>query len=93
MLGAAVGLLERPQQLVPVLESLGKRHAGYGVRNEHYDTVGEALLWTLERGLGTLFTPEVQAAWGSLYGLVATTMKNATNASPAQMEAAEASAH
>ena len=91
MLGAAVGLLERPEQLVSVLESLGKRHAGYGVRDEHYDTVGEALLWTLERGLGTLFTPEVQAAWGALYGLVATTMKNAANTSPAQLEAAEVS--
>ena len=92
MLGAAVGLLERPQQLIPVLESLGKRHAGYGVRDAHYDTVGEALLWTLERGLGPVFTPEVKAAWASLYGVVATTMKNAATAKPAERELAEASA-
>jgi hemoglobin-like flavoprotein len=90
MLGAAIGMLERPQQLIAVLESLGKRHAGYGVRDEHYDTVGEALLWTLERGLGPVFTPEVQAAWAALYGVVATTMKNAANARPAEHELAEA---
>jgi hemoglobin-like flavoprotein len=90
MLGAAIGMLERPQQLIAVLESLGKRHAGYGVRDEHYDTVGEALLWTLERGLGPVFTPEVQAAWTALYGVVATTMKNAANARPAEHELTEA---
>src|SRR5215475_5830594 len=93
MLGAAVALLDRPQQLIPVLQSLGKRHAGYGVRDEHYDTVGAALLWTLERGLGPVFTPEVKAAWAVLYGVVATTMKNAANAAPAEFEHAEANAH
>ena len=93
MLGAAIGMLDRPQQLISVLESLGKRHAGYGVRDEHYDTVGEALLWTLERGLGPLFTPEVKTAWAALYGVVARTMKNAANAAPAEFEHAEAIAH
>ncbi len=91
MLGAAIGMLDRPQQLISVLESLGKRHAGYGVRDEHYDTVGEALLWTLERGLGAVFTSEVNAAWAAVYGVVATTMKNAANAQPAEL--AEAAAH
>jgi hemoglobin-like flavoprotein len=93
MLGAAIGMLDRPQQLIAVLESLGKRHAGYGVRDEHYDTVGEALLWTLERGLGPVFTPEVKAAWAALYGIVATTMKNAANARPAEHELTEAVVH
>jgi hemoglobin-like flavoprotein len=77
VLGAAVAMLNRPEQLVPVLQSLGKRHADYGVRDEHYDTVGEALLWTLQQGLGPVFTPEVQAAWASLYHTIATTMKTA----------------
>jgi hemoglobin-like flavoprotein len=90
MLGAAVGMLDRPQQLIAVLQSLGKRHAGYGVRDEHYDTVGEALLWTLERGLGPVFTSEVKAAWASLYEVVATTMKNAANTQPAEDELADA---
>lgn len=90
MLGAAIGMLDRPQQLISVLESLGKRHASYGVRDEHYDTVGEALLWTLERGLGPVFTPEVKAAWAALYGVVATTMKNAAKRRPEERELAEA---
>lgn len=77
MLGAAVQLLEKPDALVPVLEGLGRRHVGYGVRDEHYDTVGEALLWTLHSALGDFFTPNAREAWASLYGFVAATMKRA----------------
>jgi hemoglobin-like flavoprotein len=88
VLGAAVGMLNRPDQLMPVLESLGKRHAGYGVRDEHYDTVGEALLWTLQQGLGPLYTPEVEAAWASLYNTISTTMKNAAAQEPVAPEQA-----
>lgn len=80
MIGAAVGQLDRPKVLVPVLENLGRRHVGYGVEDRHYDTVGAALLWTLEQGLGPAFTEEVRAAWVALYTLVATTMKNAAAA-------------
>ena len=77
MLTAAVKGLPRLDRLVPVVEDLGRRHAGYGVADEHYDTVGAALLWTLEKGLGTAFTPEVKEAWVTVYVLLATTMKNA----------------
>ncbi len=77
MLGAAVGLLDKPEALIPTLESLGRRHVSYGVRDEHYATVGAALLWTLEQGLGAAFTPEVRAAWIVLYEVVATTMQGA----------------
>src|SRR5262245_51994097 len=77
MLTAAVKGLDRLEQLVPVVQDLGRRHAGYGVEDKHYDTVGEALLWTLEMGLGAAFTPEVRTAWATVYGLLATTMKNA----------------
>ena len=63
--------------LVPAVQALGKRHQTYGVKDAHYDTVGEALLWTLERGLGDGFTPDVKTAWASAYGLLATTMKTA----------------
>ena len=79
MLGAAVGMLNKPAALIPALQSLGRRHAGYGVRDELYATVGEALIWTLERGLGPAFTPEVRAAWVELYAVVASTMQNAAN--------------
>ena len=63
MLTAAVKGLPRLDRLVPVVEDLGRRHVGYGVRDEHYDTVGAALIWTLEKGLGSAFTPDVKDAW------------------------------
>lgn len=81
MLTAAVKGLDRLDQLVPVVEDLGRRHAGYGVADAHYDTVGAALLWTLEKGLGSAFTPEVKGAWVEVYGLLAGTMKNAARES------------
>src|SRR5215510_3333401 len=77
MLTAAVKGLPRLDRLVPVVEDLGRRHAGYGVSDAHYDTVGAALLWTLEKGLGTAFTPDVKDAWTTVYGVLASTMKNA----------------
>jgi hemoglobin-like flavoprotein len=77
MLAAAVRLLEKPESLVPVLQDLGRRHVGYGVRDEHYDTVGEALLWMLGETLGPVFTAPAREAWASLYGVVAATMKSA----------------
>ena len=81
MLTAAVKGLDRLEQLVPVVEDLGRRHAGYGVADAHYDTVGAALLWTLDKGLGSAFTPEVRDAWITVYGLLAGTMKNAAKES------------
>ena len=77
MLTAAVKGLDRLEQLVPVLQDLGRRHAAYGVAEAHYDTVGAALLWTLEMGLGKTFTAEMKAAWTAVYVLLATTMKEA----------------
>ena len=77
MLTAAVKGLNNLDRLVPVVEDLGRRHAGYGVADAHYNTVGEALLWTLEKGLGDAFTPEVKDAWATVYGLLASTMQNA----------------
>ena len=77
MITAAVKGLDRLDQLVPVVQDLGRRHGGYGVVDKHYDTVAEALLWTLEMGLGRGFTPEVKEAWTAVYTLLATTMKDA----------------
>jgi hemoglobin-like flavoprotein len=74
MIGSALHLLDRPAALLPVLRSLGARHAGYRVREEHYDTVGAALILTLEQGLGSAFTAEARAAWVDLYGIIARTM-------------------
>jgi len=77
MLTAAVKGLDRLEQLVPVVQDLGRRHATYGVEERHYETVGAALLWTLEKGLGKAFTPETKAAWATVYGILATTMQDA----------------
>jgi hemoglobin-like flavoprotein len=75
MIAAAVGGLNNLDQLVPAVKALGARHSGYGVTAAHYEIVGETLLWTLERGLGEGFTPEVRSAWAKVYGVLATTMQ------------------
>lgn len=74
MIAASVGALERLDTIVPHIRALGARHAGYGVTEDHYATVGAALLWTLEKGLGADFTPAVREAWTSTYSLLANTM-------------------
>ncbi|HVR94592.1 MAG TPA: globin domain-containing protein, partial [Casimicrobiaceae bacterium] len=56
-------------------KSLGARHAAYGTKTEHYAIVAEALLWSLEKGLGDAFTPEVRSAWAKVYDVLATTMQ------------------
>jgi len=85
MLAAAIELLDRPASLTPVLLKLGQRHAGYGVVDAHYASVGAALLDTLAAGLGESFTPEVREAWTTMYGDVARTMQ--AGALPAPMAA------
>ena len=80
MITVAVNGLVRIETLVPLIEALGRRHAGYGVKDEHYATVASALLWTLEQGLGDDFTPEVREAWSAAYGVLATTMQKAAQA-------------
>src|SRR4051812_16998284 len=77
MLTAAVKGLDHLEQLVPAVQNLGRRHAGYGVEDRHYEVVAEALLWTLAAGLGRGFTPDVRDAWVAVYTLLATTMKDA----------------
>ncbi len=74
MIATAVAALERLDTIVPAVRALGARHAGYGVSEEHYASVGAALIWTLERGLGAEFTPAVRSAWTSTYSLLANTM-------------------
>ena len=77
MINTAVNGLDRLEAIVPAVQELGRRHVGYGVKDKDYDTVGGALLWTLEAGLGDAFTPEVKDAWATVYGVLATTMKDA----------------
>jgi hemoglobin-like flavoprotein len=74
-IGIAVKSLDRLETPVPTLQELGRRHVEYGVKDEDYDTVGEALLWSLEQFLGADFTPSVKEAWVVVYGILANTMK------------------
>ena len=71
--------------LVPVLESvqaMGRRHVAYGVTAAHYDTVGNALIWTLSQGLGAQFTPAVKSAWIEAYTTLSSAMKQAAYGKP-----------
>ena len=77
MLNTAVVGLDRLDAIVPAVADLGRRHVDYGVTAEHYDTVGAALLWTLEQGLGDAFTEEVKSAWTVAYTTLADVMKAA----------------
>ena len=74
MIGIAVSGLNDLETLLPAVKSLGQRHATYGVKAEHYELVGEALLWTLEQGLGELFTEETRKAWSNTYQKLAEIM-------------------
>lgn len=76
MLELAVNGLDRIDQLVPAVQALGARHAGYGVKERHYKTVGAALLWMLEKALRADFTPQTREAWATVYKLLAQTMKD-----------------
>ena len=82
MLGTAVAGLSHLDTLLPAVQALGRRHAGYGVKAQHYAPVGSALLWTLEKGLGETFTPAVKDAWATTYIVLSTTMMNAANERP-----------
>lgn len=82
-LETVVAQLDRLDRLLPVAEALARRHVGYGVRPEHYAPVGAALLWTLEHGLGTAFTPDAKAAWAAAYGALAGAMQAAAYPQPA----------
>jgi hemoglobin-like flavoprotein len=77
MFGQVVSLLNDPDELPLLLQQLGKRHKAYHVTPEQYDTVGEALIWTLEQTLEIGFTDEVRAAWHKMYAFMAETARQA----------------
>jgi hemoglobin-like flavoprotein len=77
VIATAVAGLDNSDALVPLVEDLGRRHAGYGVSDAHYESVGAALLWTLEQALGSAWNAETKAAWTELYGLLSGIMRRA----------------
>jgi nitric oxide dioxygenase len=74
-----IARLQRMDDIERVITALATRHVQYGTRPEHYQTVGQALLWTLETVLEDRWDDDTRAAWTEMYGLVATTMINAEN--------------
>ncbi|MPZ58037.1 MAG: hemin receptor [Rhizobiales bacterium] len=77
MLATAVTNLHQVETILPAVQDLGRRPVAYGVTDKHFEPVGEALLWTLEKGLGDEFTPPVKEAWTETYLTVAGVMKQA----------------
>jgi methyl-accepting chemotaxis protein/nitric oxide dioxygenase len=86
----AVTSLDQPHAMIPALQAMGQRQVRYGVRTEHYATVGAALLRTLEKDLGKAFKPEVRTAWANVYSFMANTMKSAAAELELETEAAMA---
>jgi hemoglobin-like flavoprotein len=76
MISVAVNSLARLETIVPAVQALGRRHAGYGVKKHHYTVVEAALLWALAQGLGEKFTREIEEAWRTAYRVLATTMQS-----------------
>ena len=74
MLAAVVNGLSNIESILPGASALATRHVTYGAKAEHYPVVGGALLWTLQKGLGEAWTPEVAAAWTAAYGTLSTYM-------------------
>jgi hemoglobin-like flavoprotein len=88
MLKFAVETLDRIDVFMPSLEALGRKHVGYGVRDEHYDAIGASLILTLRQMFGKEFTLETEKAWLETYTLVAGTMRRAAKQTRAKSAAA-----
>ena len=93
LLATCIGKVHDFAALAPIIRELGKRHAGYGARQQHYAVVAEALLWALAEGLGVAFVPEVRSAWAKVYSLLAKTMQaGAADSVPTALSASARSA-
>jgi hemoglobin-like flavoprotein len=82
MIGLAVHGLKSPETLIPAVQDLGRRHVTYGVEAKDYETVGKALILTLEQGLGADFTPQAKEAWMATYQFLSGIMKQAAYSEP-----------
>jgi hemoglobin-like flavoprotein len=88
MIATAVENLDRLDLVLSAVRDLGRRHAGYGIKEVDYDTVETALLLTLAQALGGEFTPEVRQAWIACYRTLAEVMKTAAQEPAGQAQAA-----
>jgi hemoglobin-like flavoprotein len=85
-LAMAVSNLHQVEKIIPAVQDLGRRHAGYRVASERYEPVGAALLWALEQSLESAFTPQVRDAWTATYSTIADVMKAAAAEIPPKAE-------
>ena len=83
MLATAVNNLHNVEAIIPAVQDLGKKHVAYGVTADHYTPVGEALIYTLDKGLGPDFTPDVKEAWVATYTTLQSVMTEAAATVPA----------
>ncbi len=81
-LSMIVSRLDNLEQITEEITQLAIRHTGYGVRPAHYKLVGDALLWTLEKGLGNDWNEETAGAWSLCYKLLSDTMIQAADSAP-----------
>ena len=86
VLKTAVAGLEKLDKLVPAVKVMGQRHHAYGVELKHYESVANALLWTLKQGLQDAFTSDVEKAWAKTYGVLAEVMMKGAQEPPATQE-------
>ena len=82
MIGYVINRLDNLDTILEDIKQLARRHVKYGVREEHYDLVGAALLWTLEQALAALWKNELKQAWANCYNLLASAMLQATAETP-----------
>jgi len=83
VIAITIDQLERPAKAVPILQALGRRYSQYGIKPEHYQTMGYAFMWMLQQILDKDFTPYMKQAWGKTYVMMARIMRDAAHP-PAQ---------
>jgi hemoglobin-like flavoprotein len=80
MLSVIISKLDRLDDITDDIKAMALRHEGYGVKPQHYGLLGNALLWTMERGLGNDWNDKVNEAWFACYTKIAETMIAAVRA-------------
>jgi nitric oxide dioxygenase len=78
VLTVVVRSLENLEPLLPSIDDMARRHVAYGVKDDHYAIVGQALIRTLRHGCGPAFTAETEEAWRLAYTILSTRMITAT---------------
>lgn len=75
MLNTVVSALDNPDPVVPLIKTVGARHADYGVEDADYEKFAAVLLDSFADALGPRFTPEVRSAWKDAYAELSATMR------------------